>query len=56
MDINIVREAVTVISFIIFIGILAWAYGKGSKPGFDQAAMIPFEEDDEPAGHTRGTK
>ncbi len=56
MDINIVREAVTVISFLIFMGILLRAYGTGSKRGFDQAAMIPFEDDDAPADHSRGEK
>ena len=56
MDINIVREAVTVISFIIFMGILLWAYGTGSKRGFDQAAMIPCEEDNAPDDHSRGAK
>ena len=56
MDINIVRDAVTVISFLIFMGILLWAYGTGSKRGFDQAAMIPFEDDDAPADHSRGEK
>ena len=54
MDINIVREAVTVISFIIFMGILVWAYGKGSKRNFDEAAMIPFEEHDELDERARG--
>jgi cytochrome c oxidase cbb3-type subunit 4 len=56
MDINIVREAVTVLSFIIFMGILLWAYSKGSKRGFDEAARIPFEEHDEFAEHARGDK
>jgi cytochrome c oxidase cbb3-type subunit 4 len=56
MDINIIREAVTVVSFIIFMGILLWAYGKGSKRGFDEAARIPFEENDEFADQARGEK
>ena len=56
MDINIVREAITVISFLLFMGILIWAYGNGSKRGFDEAARIPFEEDEEPGDHARGGK
>ena len=56
MDINIIREAVTVVSFIIFMGILLWAYGKSSKRGFDEAARIPFEENDEFADPARGEK
>ncbi len=60
MDINIIRETVTVLSFIIFMGILIWAYARGSKRGFDEAARIPFDEPDEfdarPQNRARGDK
>jgi cytochrome c oxidase cbb3-type subunit 4 len=56
MDINLVRETVTVLSFIIFMGILLWAYGKGSQRGFEEAARIPFEEPDEFGEPARGDK
>mgnify|MGYP006283246093 CR=1 FL=1 len=46
MDINSIRIAVTVVSFLAFLGILAWAYGRGAKRQFDEAALLPFTEDD----------
>jgi cytochrome c oxidase cbb3-type subunit 4 len=43
MDQNDLRIAVTVISFIVFIAIIFWAFSRKSKPGFDVASRIPFE-------------
>ncbi|MBV1951547.1 MAG: cbb3-type cytochrome c oxidase subunit 3 [Cycloclasticus sp.] len=45
-DINILRSIVTVALFILFIGIAVWAWGKGRKKEFDEAANLPFEGDD----------
>lgn len=36
----------TVVVFVSFIGIVLWAYSKKSKPSFDEAEMLIF--DDEP--------
>ena len=47
MDINTLRSAVTVISFAIFIAIVVWAYSERSKAAFDQAARLPFDEEDD---------
>jgi cytochrome c oxidase cbb3-type subunit IV len=46
MDINSIRIAVTVVSFVAFLGIFVWAYGRGAKRDFDEAALLPFTEDD----------
>lgn len=45
MDINDMRSAVTVISLLTFIGIVAWAWSKRNKSSFDEAAQLPFNED-----------
>jgi cytochrome c oxidase cbb3-type subunit 4 len=45
MDINFIREAITVVSFVVFIGILAWAYSPANRERFEQDARLPFEED-----------
>jgi len=42
MDINTLRVAVTVISFVTFIGIFLWAYSSGPRKGFAEAAQLPF--------------
>jgi cytochrome c oxidase cbb3-type subunit IV len=49
MDVNTLRIAVTVASFVVFIGILLWAYSGGPRKRFDEAAMLPFADDDETA-------
>lgn len=55
MEANIVRIAVTVIGFACFIGICLWAFSKHARKGFDEAAMLPFtEDDDKPASREDG--
>ena len=51
MDINTLRSIVTVVAFAIFIGIVLWAYSDRSKAAFDQAARLPFDEEDDRIGH-----
>ena len=50
MDINTLRSIVTVVAFAVFIGIVLWAYSDRSKAAFDQAARLPFDEDDDRIG------
>ena len=47
MDINVVRSIVTVLAFTVFIAIVLWAYSGRSKAAFDQAARLPFDEDED---------
>ena len=47
MDLNDLRTIVTAVSFIAFIGVVVWAYNKKQKAQFDEAANIPFLDDDE---------
>ncbi len=44
-DVNTLRSWVTVVSFLTFIGIIAWAYSRKSSADFDKAANLPFEQD-----------
>ncbi len=37
----------TVVVFILFIGIVIWAWSSKRKADFDEAAMIPLNEDDD---------
>ncbi|GAB1368208.1 CcoQ/FixQ family Cbb3-type cytochrome c oxidase assembly chaperone [Azonexus hydrophilus] len=55
MDINDLRSIVTVAGLLCFLAIVAWAYGKSSKKGFEEAANLPFAEEDDhgPAGDRR---
>ena len=42
MDINDLRSAVTVISLLLFVGLMVWVYRRSRKPAFDAAAQLPF--------------
>jgi cytochrome c oxidase cbb3-type subunit IV len=41
------RSIITVISMLTFIGIVFWAYSARRKNDFDEAAMLPFNEEDD---------
>ncbi len=49
MDMTLVRSLSTVLGLLCFLGIVVWAYSKGSKQRFDEAANLPFADDDLPA-------
>ena len=43
-DVNDLRTLVTALSFIVFAGIVFWAYGSRRKARFDEAANLPFAD------------
>ena len=45
MDINDLRSLFTVLAFIAFIGIVWWAYSDRRKQTYDEAAMMPLDDD-----------
>ena len=45
MDINDLRSVITVLLFLVFIGIVWWAYSDRRKQAYDQAARIPLDDD-----------
>ncbi|MBV5299634.1 MAG: cbb3-type cytochrome oxidase subunit 3 [Rhodoferax sp.] len=44
-DVNMLRSLATLISFLTFIGIVAWAYARRNNADFEKAANLPFEQD-----------
>jgi cytochrome c oxidase cbb3-type subunit 4 len=40
------RSVVTLICMSTFIGIVIWAYSAARKQDFDEAAMLPFADDE----------
>lgn len=46
MDINTVRGLATLLALIAFIAIIAWAYSSRRKKDFNEAASLPFAEND----------
>jgi len=45
MDINLLREAVTVLSFAAFIGVVIYAAHPANRARFDDAARLPADEE-----------
>ena len=46
MDINTLRGLSTILVMIVFIGICLWAFSGRKKKDFDDAANLPFEDDE----------
>lgn len=46
MDMNLFRGLFTVVLFFIFIGIVTWAWSKRRRKAFDEAANLPFADND----------
>ncbi len=44
---NVGRSVITVLSFAMFLGIVAWAYSGRRSKGYEEAAKMPFEHDEE---------
>ena len=45
MDINVLRGVITVVTFIVFVGIVVWAWSGRNHARFEEAARLPFEQD-----------
>ena len=56
MDINTIRTSITVLAMIAFLGIVAWAWSRNNRAGFDEAAQLPFAEEQGADGASRGGK
>jgi cytochrome c oxidase cbb3-type subunit 4 len=54
MDINDLRSAVTVISLLAFVGIIVWAWSRKNRAAFDEAAQLPFADEQGASGASRG--
>jgi cytochrome c oxidase cbb3-type subunit 4 len=45
MDINLLREIATVVSFATFIAIVGWTWSRRNRASFEEAGRIPFQQD-----------
>jgi cytochrome c oxidase cbb3-type subunit 4 len=45
VDINDLRSLFTVLALIAFIGIVWWAYSDRRKATYEEAAMLPLDDD-----------
>ncbi|MEK8050691.1 cbb3-type cytochrome c oxidase subunit 3 [Ideonella sp. DXS22W] len=56
MELNALRSAMTLISLLVFLGIVVWAWKGRRRDAFDAAAQLPFADDEtpEPAQRSQG--
>ncbi len=48
MDVNDLRTIITTISFVLFAGIVYWAYSNRQRSRFEEASNLPFAEPELP--------
>ena len=53
MDINDVRALYSVLMFVMFIGIIVWAFSRKQKDRFNEASNLPFNEPEKPKINTK---
>jgi cytochrome c oxidase cbb3-type subunit 4 len=46
MDVNDWRVIVMLASFVLFVGIVIWAWSARRRKDFDEAARLPFLDDE----------
>jgi len=47
MNLNDLRIAVTILSFVAFIGVVRWAWSRRNLSRFSEAARLPFSDEGE---------
>lgn len=55
MDTGTIRGIVIIVLIIAFAALTFWAYSKRRKPDFDEAANLPFADEDEDSLPNRDT-
>ena len=45
MDINDLRSIITVLTVICFVGIMWWVYSSRRTQAYEEAALLPLEDD-----------
>ena len=56
MNVNDWRVLVMLAGLVLFIGIWVWAWGAKRRSAFDEAARLPFADDDEPPARRAGAE
>jgi cytochrome c oxidase cbb3-type subunit IV len=52
-EINTMRTVVTVVSLVLFLGLVIWTWNRRRQTAFDEAANLPFLDDDTPGDAPR---
>jgi cytochrome c oxidase cbb3-type subunit 4 len=54
MDVNDMRVVVMVLGLVLFLGIWAWTWSSRRRAAFDEAARLPFLDDEAGAAGAPG--
>ncbi|MCG6303411.1 CcoQ/FixQ family Cbb3-type cytochrome c oxidase assembly chaperone [Vibrio vulnificus] len=54
MDFGTIHSIYTVVLFVSFIGIVAWAFSKKRKASFDEAANLVFADEEKSSPTKQG--
>ena len=52
VDINVWRSIITLLSLVLFIGLMVWTWNRKRQSAFDEAAQLPFLDDESPSDNT----
>ncbi|HJV70217.1 cbb3-type cytochrome oxidase subunit 3 [Ideonella sp.] len=44
-DVNTWRSLITVLSLVLFLGLIAWTMNRRRLPAFEEAAHLPFADE-----------
>jgi cytochrome c oxidase cbb3-type subunit 4 len=55
MDINTLRGISTALALIAFVGVCIWAWSSKRKGAFEEAANLPFDDDEIDQHSKRGS-
>ncbi|MBM3359451.1 MAG: cbb3-type cytochrome c oxidase subunit 3 [Betaproteobacteria bacterium] len=55
MSVGLIYGIATVAGLIAFVGIALWAWSSATRERFEQAAMLPFADDEDDSGARTGS-
>ena len=44
-DFNTLRSVMTVVSVVVFVGLVMWSYSARRKDDYEQASRLPLDDD-----------
>ncbi len=54
-DVNLWRSFITLLSLVLFCALMVWTLNRRRKSAFDEAAQLPFVDDEPIADTTEST-
>jgi cytochrome c oxidase cbb3-type subunit 4 len=46
MDFSMLSSVLSALLFVVFIGIVAWAYAARNRGRFEEASLLPFDDEE----------